>query len=295
MKQPATVTADVIDIGSNSIRYLHAAVTPLGVTAVERKRLITTRLAQGLDATGVLGEEPMRRSLEAIRTFAAISREMETPFLFAYATSAVRDANNGMVFCEWVRTETGIEVDVLEGCREARLAYVGAVGRAGGGLIDIGGGSAQIMTAEEAHSFPIGCVRVKDRFSTLQELLLGLPAWLDERLQTLPAIRQPRWTGVGGTITTLAALQAGITEYDPAVVSRERITSGGLDGLLRQLDGMGDTRRAHPLLKDRHDVILQGGGVLRELMRRLAIPDLFVSDSDGMEGYLLAQSDQILK
>jgi exopolyphosphatase/guanosine-5'-triphosphate,3'-diphosphate pyrophosphatase len=157
-----TVTADVLDIGSNSIRYLHAAVTPQGVTAVERKRLITTRLAQGLDASMELGEEPMRRSLDAIRAFVAISREKSTPFLFAYATSAVRDAKNGGAFCARVRAEAGIDVDVLPGCREARLAYIGAVGRAGGGLIDIGGGSAQIMTAEQAHSFPIGCVRVKE-------------------------------------------------------------------------------------------------------------------------------------
>lgn len=290
-----TVTADVLDIGSNSIRYLHAAVTPQGVTAVERKRLITTRLAQGLDASMELGEEPMRRSLDTILSFAAISREKSTPFLFAYATSAVRDAKNGGAFCARVRAEAGIDVDVLPGCREARLAYVGAVGHAGGGLIDIGGGSAQIMTAEQAHSFPIGCVRVKDSFATLRELLLGLPAWLDERLKPLPFIRQPRWTGVGGTITTFAALQAGLTEYDPAAVSREIITPAGLDNLLQRLDKMGDARRAHPLLTDRHDVILQGGSVLLELMRRLEIRELAVSDSDGMEGYLLEQSDRILK
>lgn len=291
----ATVLADILDVGSNSIRYLHAAVTPQGVTAVERKRLITTRLAQGLDTTGVLGEEPIHRSLEAIRAFAIISREKATPFLFAYATSAVRDAKNGNAFCERVRMETGIKIDVLPGEREAHLAYIGAVGHAGGGLIDIGGGSAQIMTARETYSFPIGCVRVKDRFSTLQELLLGLPAWLDERLKPLPSIRQARWTGVGGTITTLAALQAGISEYDPAVVSREVITPAGLNGLLGRLDKMGDTRRAHPLLKDRHDIILQGGSVLRELMKRFEIHRLTVSDSDGMEGYLLDQSEGMFK
>lgn len=295
MMMHATVTADVLDIGSNSIRYLNAAVTPQGVTAVERKRLITTRLAQGLDTNMELGEEPMRRSLNAILSFAAISREKATPFLFAYATSAVRDAKNGDAFCARVQAEAGIYVDVLSGCREAHLAYIGAVGRRGGGLIDIGGGSAQIMTAEQAYSFPIGCVRVKDSFKTPQELRLGLPAWLDERCALPTDIRPPRWTGVGGTITTFAALQAGLTEYDPAAVSCEIITPEGLNDLLRRLDEMGDARRAHPLLKDRHDIILPGGGVLRELMRRLQISELAVSDSDGMEGYILEQSDRILK
>ena len=286
------VYADVIDIGSNSIRYMHAAVTTQYVTAVERKRLITTRLAKGLDENGMLSEDAIRRSLEAIQTFADISREKATPFLFAYATSAVRDAHNGQEFCSRIQQETGVHVDVLSGDQEAKLAYTGAVGSAGGGIIDIGGGSAQVMTDACSFSFPIGCVRVKDKFAQLpyttmrQELCL----WLDDSCAELSSIRQPRWTGVGGTITTLAALRAGLTEYDPITVTQQTISLESLGTLLTKLDDMGTARRSHPLLKDRHDVILCGGGVLTELMRIMDIQKLTVSDADGMEGYLLAKS-----
>jgi len=63
-----------------------------------------------------------------------------------------------------------------------------------------------------------------------------------------------------------------------------------LGTLLTKLHDMGEARRSHPLLKDRHDVILCGGGVLAELMRMMDIQRLAVSDADGMEGYLLAKS-----
>lgn len=290
------VYADVIDIGSNSIRYMHAAVTNQHVTAVERKQLITTRLAQGLDESGRLSEDAMRRSLDAIQSFADISREKATQHLFAYATSAVRDALNGEYFCARILEQTGVRVDVLSGVQEAKLAYIGAVGCSGGGLIDIGGGSAQVMTDSVSFSFPIGCVRVQDKFAQLfyGKMRQELSLWLDSCCTELSSIRQPRWTGVGGTITTLAALTAGLTEYDPAVVAQQTITTEILDVLLTKLDTMGEARRLHPLLKDRHDVILCGGGVLAELMRIMDIQELAVSDADGMEGYLLANSDLLL-
>ena len=252
------VYADVIDIGSNSIRYMHAAVTHQQVTAVERKRLITTRLAQGLDGSGKLSEDAMCRSLDAIRSFANISRERTTPYLFAYATSAVRDAHNGQEFCSRIQQDTNVHVDVLSGDQEARLAYTGAVGCAGGGLIDIGGGSAQVMTDFVSFSFPLGCVRVKDKFAQFPyaKMRQELSPWLDNCCVELSSIRQARWTGVGGTITTLAALTAGLTEYDPKTVTQQTISKDSLGTLLTQLDDMGEARRSHPLLKDRHDVIL---------------------------------------
>lgn len=289
--------AAVIDIGSNSIRLMHAAVTPQGATVFGCKRLITTRLAEGLDEHRLLNEAAIARTLDAISTFVVISREKKTQRLFAYATSAVRDAKNGAAFCARVRDACNVEVDVLSGVQEASFAYRGAVGSAGGGLIDIGGGSAQVMTPARALSFPIGCVRAKDRFGSLplQQAYAQMTLWLDTCCAPLSGIREARWTGVGGSITTLAALQAGLCAYDSAVVNNESLTPAGLSSLIRNLDGMGEARRMHPLLINRHDVILFGAGVLLYLMRRLDIREMAVSDSDGMEGYFMEKAAQILQ
>lgn len=268
----------IIDIGSNSVRYMDDK---------GEKRLITTRLAQGLDKTGLLCDESMARSLNAIGLYARLSRESGlTPR--AYATSAVRDAKNSDLFLSAVYRETGIEIDVLSGEREAKYALLGA-GATGGGLIDVGGGSSQIVFGGFGASFPMGCVRAKELFS-------DVPTF-DEMQQKLydacgsifrfPRIYLESWTGVGGTITTLAALSLGLRRYDQAAVNACVLTPEGIAAMARDLCDRGDAvRGAHPLLTDRHDVIVPGALIVLLIMRGMGIAKLRVSDADGMEGYL---------
>ncbi len=289
------IRAAVIDIGSNSIRYFNATVTPQGVAAFAPKRLITTRLAEGLLNTGCLQEAAIERSIAAITQFCALAAEQGAQAIYAYATSAVRDAKNRMAFVERVRKHSNIEVEVLSGEEEARLAFLGATGQIGGGLIDIGGGSAQVITPLHAHSFPIGCVRAKELCEgfTQEDIPNAVESWLHRTIEnTLAGIGEQRWTGVGGTITTLGALQAGLTAYDSRRVNRETLTQEGVLSLYNSLLAMGDTRRQHPLLTDRHDIILFGALILYGLMVRLDIGTLQVSDADGMEGYLM---DRVLR
>lgn len=284
------VRAAVIDIGSNSIRYLSAAVTPQGVAAFAPKRLLTTRLAEGILQTGCLQEAAMERSLAAILKFCALAAEHGAQAVYAYATSAVRDAKNRDVFLDRVRESCNINVDVLTGEEEARLAHLGAAGQFGGGLIDIGGGSAQVIAPNLAHSFPLGCVRAKELCDGFrpEDIPAAIDSWLDRTTgDALTGIRERHWTGVGGTITTLGALQAKLTEYDSLRVNRETLAQEGVLSLYRRLLAMGETRREHPLLTDRHDIILFGALILYGLMKRLDIGMLHVSDADGMEGYLL--------
>jgi len=291
------VTAAVIDIGSNSIRYLQAAVTQTSVTALFPKRLVTARLAEGLLADGVLNKAAMDRAIGAISRFCVISRENPTQYLFAYATSAVRDAKNGPAFCARVLSECGLSVDVLTGAEEARCAYLGAAGSKGGGVIDIGGGSAQVTTGSLAKSWPVGCVRAMELCRGMQkeEVPAAIARWMEETCTGLATLRQSAWTGVGGTVTTLAALQANLTVYDGGAASRETITPAGLQKLIVRLDEMGPARKNHPLLAERHDILPFGTLVLQELMRRLEIGELGVSDADGMEGYLSAQMQKHLR
>ncbi len=284
------VRAAVIDIGSNSIRYFNATVTPQGVAAFAPKHLITTRLAEGILQTGCLQEAAMERSLLAILKFCALAAEHGTQTVYAYATSAVRDAKNRDAFLGRVRQACNIKVDVLSGVEEARLAYLGATGQFGGGLIDIGGGSAQVIAPNLAHSAPIGCVRAKELCTglTQEEVPQAIEAWLNQTIKDkLTGIEEQRWTGVGGTITTLGALQAGLAEYDSLRVNHETLAQEDVLSLYERLLAMGEARRQHPLLTDRHDIILFGALILYGLMRRLDIDMLHVSDADGMEGYLM--------
>ena len=273
----------VIDIGSNSVRYMEAERTEMSVLSLF-KELKTTRLAEGQDALKALQPEPMRRTAKAVQEYAERAQKHGLP-VFAYATSAVREASNQAAFLDLLNG--AVPVTVLSGPEEGRMAYLGATGGSGT-LIDIGGGSFQIVTESASFSAPIGCVRFRDRFpdGTPASLYAALRPWADAFLSDVfPAARPV--TGVGGTVTTLGALLLGQTRYDGAALSSVRITPENLDTLLQTLFEMGDRRKEHPLLKERHNVILQGGTILRYLMERLRIASLTPCDRDGMEGFAL--------
>lgn len=271
----------VIDIGSNSVRLMLAAAENGRVRSLS-KRLCTTRLAKGIDATGCLQPDRMAETVEAIDAFHQTAKALGIPIV-AYATSAVRDAVNREAFLRDVREKTGVHVRVLSGEEEGALAFSAVTGGAGT-VFDIGGGSFQIVTKDRALSFPCGCVRAKERCdasdpATLQHELF---AWMDERTRVPETVPAPVY-GVGGTISTIGALLAKQERYDPAglrTISRE-----ALDRLIAQLSGIPEPIRMKlPLLTRRGDVILQGATILQYLMERTGTECVTPSDRDGMEG-----------
>ncbi|HOG00205.1 MAG TPA: hypothetical protein PK438_02085 [Clostridia bacterium] len=271
-------TYAVIDIGSNTVRYMGRR---------GEKRLTTTRLAQGLVATGTLSDAAMERSVRAVCAYARLAKE-EGLVPRAYATSAVRDAKNSAAFLAALKAACGVEADVLSGEREAEYALLGA-GASEGGLVDVGGGSSQLTFGGFRASFPMGCVRAKDILAgaeTLDEMKRRLEAAC-AGLFRFPRIHLESWTGVGGTVTTLGALALGQTVYDKKAVSESFLSREQVEDMAGRLHEQGGAARAkHPLLAERHDVIVPGALILLLIMRGMGIARLRVSDADGMEGYL---------
>ncbi|MBO4562536.1 MAG: chromate transporter [Clostridia bacterium] len=278
----------IIDIGSNSIRYGEEREG-----RIPDKEVFTTRLGAGLAQTGRLAEESVEKSMEVLKELG--SRAKAAGLVpRAYATSAVRDAENGREFAARVERECGYPVEILSGEDEARFAYRGAV-RGGGAMLDIGGASMQVVTEDMGVSFRAGCVRCGDiareavgvsdcdtEWRLQQEAVVR---YMDEEIK-LPPIVIGSLVGVGGTITTLAALKAGLTEFSRETVDSTRLSRGDVRDLIERLAEMGDNRRLHPLLKERHDVILYGAYILLHAMELLNVEDMGVSCSDGLEGYL---------
>lgn len=264
----------IIDVGSNSIRAMD--VSREGVFF--EKRLFTTRLAEGLDRNGALKSENMLLSANTIENIARETRE-KGGVAFAYATSAVRDAQNREEFLDMIRSRCGLEIELLSGEREAEYARLGAKCE---GLLDIGGGSSQLCAEGFSQSWPIGCVRASE--------LVSREA-IERRCRELfrfPRIRVMDWAGVGGTLTTLAALKLGLGQYDRRAVCAARLSAEDIESLISQLEYMGEKRREHPLLIKRHDVIIPGAIVACFILRGMQISSLRISDADGMEGYYFA-------
>jgi exopolyphosphatase/guanosine-5'-triphosphate,3'-diphosphate pyrophosphatase len=134
-----------IDIGSNSVRLLVAEALRGGTYRILDEEREPTRLGRSASAEGRLDDESMDRTVAALRTFKEIATGYQVTRLRTIATCAVREARNGPEFCRRVREEVGLEVEVISGEREARLAFTSvqhAFDLSGRNTIvaDIGGG-----------------------------------------------------------------------------------------------------------------------------------------------------------
>jgi exopolyphosphatase/pppGpp-phosphohydrolase len=293
----------VFDIGSNSVRTLRVTQDAGVLPQFSGKHVYTTRLAEGLAESGMLSQARMLQSLLVIRSLHS-EHAAQGFSSYAYATSAVRDAKNGEALIRSVEEIIGSgHARILSGAEEAAFAQQGADPEGCRTIIDIGGGSTQIVRPSSRESWPIGCVRAKDlapydQLSSITEalypILSGLfgPADQDGRpdkpvLKSEHQIAPEALLGVGGTITTLALLCEGKDAFVPWQGTK-RIELFALRAVLNVLDGMGDMERANiPLLKDRHDVILHGGVILQYLLERLHCPRIDATLSDGLDGYAL--------
>lgn len=274
----------VIDIGSNSIRFV--------IQGKRDKLVITTRLAEGLARTGRLRESNMNTSISVIRALVNNARHMGLKPV-AYATSAVRDAENKEDFIDRIKEDCNLIVDVLSGEREASYAF-NAAAKHGEGLIDIGGGSFQIVTEQMRNSFPLGCVRGKDI-----AMELGVEScderWNEQRALLMENVKgflkgfeckANGWLGVGGTITCLAAFSHRLESYDADLIDRTKLTRNRIETLIEEIVLLGSKRQAEPMLAKRHDIILYGAAILTGIMDAIGIEIITVRTVDGMEGYL---------
>jgi exopolyphosphatase/guanosine-5'-triphosphate,3'-diphosphate pyrophosphatase len=162
----------VVDIGTNSTRLLVAEVDGGALRELQRESIVT-RLGEGVEATGRLGDEPQARVFAVLDRYAEAIERHGAGVRTAVMTSAVRDAANGAAFAAAVRDRYGLAGRTLSGEDEARLTFLGATAaRDDGGapllVIDIGGGSTELVVgadgAVEFHvSTQVGVVRHTER------------------------------------------------------------------------------------------------------------------------------------
>ena len=292
----------LFDIGSNSIRTAKLEQVGGGRPRVFEKRVFTTRLGEGLAGSGLLDPARAQQSLLVIRTLSSEAALLGYA-CYAYATSAVRDAQNGAAFVREIEAILGEgRVRVLSGAEEAAFTQSGADPGGTRVVVDIGGGSTQIARGTHRESWPIGCVRARDMapyddiyriIEILRPRLRNLFALPDDRYAELPGAPDAKDParfpiGVGGTITTLALLAEGHTAFVGDWAGEKELMYIELLSLLRDLNAIGDAKRASiPLLKNRHDVILHGGVILAYVMEYLHVVSIYASLNDGLDGYAL--------
>jgi len=296
-----------IDVGTNTTRLLVAEVGPEGpvkeLVELDR-RLLFTRLGEGVDVTRVLNPAAIARTVAAIDDLAGIATELGAQAIRVAGTSAVREAANREELRAAVAAATGLTLEVVDGETEAALSFAGATGDLPPGrylVFDIGGGSTELAlgaapsgTIEGRISLRLGVVRLTERHlrhdpplpSELAALEADVDAVLDQAPPVLPHAASAGLVGVAGTITSLAAIKLGLDHYDPAAVHRTTLEAGEIDGLYRRLASMTLPEREAlpPLPPGRADVIVAGCGIAARVMARWSFPAVVVSEKDILDG-----------
>jgi exopolyphosphatase / guanosine-5'-triphosphate,3'-diphosphate pyrophosphatase len=290
----------VIDLGSNSFRLVVFTAAD-GWWKRTDEIYEAVRIGAGLGETGELGEEPMQRALHTIDVFAHFCRALEITDVRPWATSAIRDARNGKAFADRVREATELPVRVLSTSQEALYGHLAAVNSttiADGAVLDLGGGSLQLVRVRERRpnelsSWPLGAVRTTERFipggdAVSRKQLKALRAHVTEELGSAPWLPDAgdRLVGVGGTVRNLASAAQHLAGQPHVGVQGFVITREALGELVDRLAGVPASERGRvPGIKSaRADIILAGAAVVQTVLEVGGFEGIEVTEAGLREG-----------
>jgi exopolyphosphatase/guanosine-5'-triphosphate,3'-diphosphate pyrophosphatase len=280
------VRVAAVDLGTNSTRLLVADANGTLDEVVRRLRI--TRLGEGVDERRKLLPLPIARVRNVLSEYRRELEALGAERTLCIATSAVRDAENGEAFLGEIEWSYGFTTRLLSGAEEAEMTLrgIGAV-EPGTLVVDIGGGSTelQLVGTDLRVSLDIGCVRLTERFgedvTAVREHVRGL----------LPEASPERAVGVAGTVTTIAALDLGLDEYDPERIHGHRIASEAANEQLARLAAMPVEARAEIVEPGRAPVIVAGAAILAEILAFYALEGIEASERDILHGAALAAAE----
>jgi exopolyphosphatase/guanosine-5'-triphosphate,3'-diphosphate pyrophosphatase len=295
----------VIDIGTNSIHMLMADILPSFYFEVIGREKEMTRLGDGTLTNGYLSQEVMDRGLITVKKFYHLAQTKGIRKIIAVATSAVREAHNGGDFIRAIYKEIKLKVRVITGEEEGRLIYLGVknsveLKRENTLIIDIGGGSAEIMvvTPKRIHylvSLKMGVARLKELFLKTEspKALEKLEKFVSALLQPVaPAVAKLGFRqviGTSGTLNNLAAMASFLLSGNSEASQKSnRLDFEDLKKLYRFLRGATSEERARlrGLDPKRTDLILGGAAVTYVLMKTLGIENIAICDKAIREGMI---------
>ncbi|MBF0558041.1 MAG: Ppx/GppA family phosphatase [Nitrospirae bacterium] len=300
-----------IDIGTNSVKLLIGRVTQGKLTRILKMRT-QTRLGRSLIKEGIINEDGLIKSIRTLKQFQQLIEDYNADSIIAVGTSALRDAGNSFEFIEAVKEQTGIDLIVISGDKEAELTVKGVLWYQDSPptpafITDIGGGSTE-WTIHGGNldgnrsSIQIGAVRLFEQYiftdpPSHHELLNMINHIIESVKQSFLTTGIISGLGVdtiksfvvsGGTAVTVAMLEMGLDIYDSDKIHLHKVTYAKLNELYKQLSSMSlyDRADVKGLEPERADIIIPGIAILLVLMEMLNIDTLTVSDYGLLEGLL---------
>ena len=293
----------MIDVGTNSVKFHIGEREPGGGWRTVVDRAAVTRLGEGFGTQRVINDDALERTAAAIADMVGEARQHGVLALAAVGTAGLRVAANADEAIAAIRSRTGVQVEVVSGEDEGRLAYLAAksgLGTFTGSLVvfDTGGGSSQFSfghdsIVDERFSVDVGAVRYAERFKldgpaspdTLRDAMAAMSADLSRiEGRAVP----DALVAMGGVVTNMTAVMHRLATYDPAIVQGTVLDRAEIDRqieLYRSMDAAA-RRSIVGLQAKREDVILAGACIVRTVMGKLGKDNLTVSDRGLRHGVL---------
>ena len=285
-----------LDVGTNTVLMLVVETTADGKLRKLAEMSRITRLGRGVDANGHLDAPSARKTLDTIAEFADQARALGAEKILTAATAALRDATDGADFIARTKARTGLDLDVISGETEARLAYLSSIKGLKLDLtsklliVDIGGGSTELIRAQpggqiDAVSLQLGAVRLTERIVHSDPPHAREAA--DLRIAIDEALASLRWNftpdamvGIAGTVTTVCAVALGLAPYDADRVHGYQLAHDDVRRVLAQLGSVPlEARKQIPGVEPgRADVIFAGTAILERVMAHFKVDRVIVSD-----------------
>jgi exopolyphosphatase / guanosine-5'-triphosphate,3'-diphosphate pyrophosphatase len=286
------VRVAAIDLGTNTTRLLVGDILDGDVHEVHRETRIT-RLGEGVDARKRLLPVAIARARNALSDYRRTIESLGAERTLLVATSAVRDAENGEAFLGEIEWSYGFATRLVPGDEEAELTRRGVQPPPGTLVLDIGGGSTELLLDDKHVSLDMGSVRFTERFVRTDPPTRGE---IDACARAARALLEPldmapqQAIGVAGSVTTLAALDLGLEWYDRARVDGHRLSREGARAQLERLAALPlpQRREVAALEPERAPVIVAGAVILVETLVHFGLDAIEVSERDILDGIALA-------
>lgn len=286
-----------IGIGSNSLRMLIADVEDGKLNRLGRYRE-GLRVFAALDENGNISPHMLTQAGDSISSFAkeAVAKGADTIHLFA--TSAVRDALNASELEKVIFDQTGLLLEVCSGEEEAELSFLGATRGIPSGMIDIGGGSTEIVVGDATAihhgvSLQMGAVRLFRMLPVAsvedaRKVIDYAHTLIAPHLSDYRRYEAKEWIGVGGTFTTSAAFVQRKSWNDRSNIHGFALTKDDVMEAVAMLAPMTvEERKTLPFLQpQRADIIVHGLCILAACMESFHLEKMIVSEYGNLEGYL---------
>ncbi len=294
-----------IDVGSNTLRMLVGRCLADSLQPELYQQKITRLAGDYLPGRG-LAQGSMERTLSAFTDYANLLEEQRVEQVRVVGTAALRRAENSQHLIKLIKLKTRLQLEIISGEEEARLSAAGVLSALEPCpevvmIFDIGGGSTELIFCKDkqilfSSSYPLGvvqlCEELPDTEHRLQYLANMVVKFSTDILYagiSPELLTRCQLIGTAGTVTTLAAMNMQMTEYDRSRINNQQLSKSWLERTLKKLYEMTVAERESlpGLEPGRGDLIVPGLELILALCRFYKKESILVADAGLLEGILL--------